>query len=132
MSNVEIEINKLLDNANEDISILCKDIKNNKNIYYRNECEKIISASTIKVQIMLAILEKIKQTQIILTDQIFVNDIDILEDTNVFEQGKGYYIIEELLNWMIIKSDNTATNVLIEKVGFDYINKYIKNELKLE
>ncbi len=85
MSNIEIEINKLLDNANEDISILCKDIKNNKNIYYRNECEKIISASTIKVQIMLVVLEKIKQTQINLTDQIFVNKMDILEDTTVFE-----------------------------------------------
>ena len=33
---------------------------------------------------------------------------------------------------MIIKSDNTATNVLIKKVGFDYINQYIKNELNLE
>ena len=85
MSNIEIEINKLLDNANEDISILCKDIKNNKNIYYGNECEKIISASTIKVQIMLVVLEKIKQTQINLTDQIFVNKMDILEDTTVFE-----------------------------------------------
>ena len=33
---------------------------------------------------------------------------------------------------MIIKSDNTATNVLINKVEFDYINQYIKKELKLE
>ncbi len=132
MNNIEIETNKLLDNDNEDISILCKDIKNNENIYCKNECEKIISASTIKIQIMLSILEKIKQNKIMLTDRIFVKNIDILEDTEVFEQGEGYYTIEELINWMIIKSDNTATNVLINKVEFDYINQYIKKELKLE
>lgn len=132
MNHLEIKINKLLENINEDISVLCKDIKNNKNIYCKNEYKKIISASTIKVQIMLAILEQIKQNKIMLADQILVNDIDILEDTEVFECGKGYYTIEELINWMIIKSDNTATNVLINKVGFDYINKYIQKELKLE
>ena len=47
MNNLEIEINKLLDNDNEDISILCKDIKNNENICCKNECEKIMNVKKL-------------------------------------------------------------------------------------
>ena len=132
MENLKIDINKLLEHINDNISILIKDIKNNKIIYWINEKEKIISASTIKVQIMLAILEQVKQNKIKLTDEILVRNMDILEDTQVFEQGERRYTLEELLNWMIIKSDNTATNVLINQFGFNYINNYINQELKLE
>ena len=41
--------------------------------------------------------------------------------------------IRDLCNLMIILSDNTATNVLIDRLGIDEINKTIKNlGLKLE
>ena len=132
MESLKIEINKLLENTKADVSILIKDMKNNKIIYSRNENEKIISASTIKIQIMLAVLEQVKQNSIRLTDKIFVKKDDILEGTEAFEQGEGVFSIEELINWMIIKSDNTATNVLINKFGFKLINAYINQELKLE
>ena len=132
MENLKIEIDKLLENIEDSVSILIQDIKNNKIIYSKNENEKIISASTIKVQIMLAVLEQIKQNKIKLTDTILVKDKDILEGAEAFEQGKRNYSIEELINWMIIKSDNTATNVLINQFGFNYINNYINQELKLE
>lgn len=132
MKNLNVEINTLLSNIENNVSILIKDIKNNKIIYSINENERIIAASTIKVQIMLAILEQVRQNKIKLNDKLLVKNTDILEDTEVFEQGEGYYTIEELLNWMIIKSDNTSTNVLINKFNFKYINDYIKQELKLE
>ena len=132
MENLKEEINKLIENEKDDIAILIKDLNNNKIIYSKNEDEKIVAASTIKVQIMLAILEQVKQDKIKIDDKILVKSTDILEDTEVFEQGEGYYTIEELLNWMIIKSDNTATNVLINNFGFNYINEYIKQELKLK
>lgn len=35
--------------------------------------------------------------------------------------------IRDLCNLMIILSDNTATNVLIDRLGIDEINKTIKN-----
>lgn len=132
MENLKKEIDKLLENIEDSVSILIQDIKNNKIIYEKNVNEKIISASTIKVQIMLAVLEQIKQNKIKLTDTILVKDKDILEGAEAFEQGEGNYSIEELINWMIIKSDNTATNVLINRFGYNYINNYIKQELKLE
>lgn len=104
MKNLNVEINSLLSNIENNVSILIKDIKNNKIIYSINENERIIAASTIKVQIMLAILEQVRQNKIKLNDKLLVKNTDILEDTEVFEQGEGYYTIEELLNWMIIKS----------------------------
>ena len=132
MEDLKEKIDKVLENVNDDISIMIKDLKSNKIIYSKNQNEKIIAASTIKVHIMLAILEQVKKNKIKLDEEVFVKSTDILQDTEVFEQGEGYYTIKELLNWMIITSDNTATNVLINRVGYVCINDYIKQELKLE
>lgn len=76
--------------------------------------EKLVSASTIKLPIMLAIFEEVKNKNINLNDTILVTKNDILDDTEIFENGEKYYSINELINWMIIESDNTATNVLLK------------------
>ena len=60
MQDLNVEINELVENIKDDVSILIKDMKNNKIIYSKNENKKIISASTIKVQIMLAALVYLK------------------------------------------------------------------------
>ena len=55
-----------------------------------------------------------------------------MDDTEIFENGEGYYTINELINWMIIESDNTATNVLLKHFGMENINNYIVNVLKVK
>lgn len=41
------------------------------------------------------------------------------------------FTYEQLIDYMVAHSDNTATNVLIERLGFDYINNVFR-ELGLE
>ena len=45
---------------------------------------------------MLAIFEEIKNKKVNLNDTIFVTKNDILDDTEIFENGEGYYSIIEL------------------------------------
>lgn len=132
MDNLVKEIEKLIEDSNENISIIIKELNSKDEIYDFNSTEKIVSASIIKVPIMLAILNDVMNKNINLNDTILVKKNDILDDTEVFENGEKKYSINELINWMIIKSDNTATNVLIKYFGMENINNYIVNVLKVK
>lgn len=132
MNDLVNEIEKLIWDSNENISILIKDLSSKNEIYNLNSTEKLVSASTIKVPIMLAIFEEVKSGKVNLNDTILVTKNDILDDTEVFENGENYYSINELINWMIIESDNTATNVLLKYFGMEKINNYIINALNVK
>ena len=45
----------------------------------------------------------------------------------ITEQNLSECTFEELITWMIISSDNSATNVLIDLLGMDKINKRINS-----
>ncbi len=130
--NIELDINNIINMFNEKLSIIVKNINKEEYIYRYNSDKRVISASLIKVPIMLTVFEKVKLGELNLNSQILVKDEDILDDTEVFESGEGYYSLEELVNWMIIESDNTATNVIIDILGFKEINDFIRNTMNLK
>ena len=116
------DLEKIVKKSEENVSILIKKLNSLTPIYSYNNKIRLISASTIKVQIMLAALNEVKNNNISLDEKILVEDADILDDSEVFDNGKGFYTLYELINWMIIVSDNTATNVIIKKIGMSKMN----------
>lgn len=132
MEKLQKILEQTIKNSGEEVSILIKELNKNEYIYNYNTKIKMISASIIKVPIMLAVLEEVNNKKISLNDKILVENEDILEDTEVFENRENYYTLEELINWMIIESDNTATNVIIKKFGMQNVNNYFTNVLKLQ
>lgn len=131
MDNLIYNINQMIKDSDENVSILVKELNKTDYIYNYNSDIQITSASTIKVPIMLAVLEEVRQGNINLDDKILVKCEDILFDTEIFENGEKYYSLYELINWMIIKSDNTATNIIIKLLGMEKINNYILNVLNI-
>ncbi len=93
----------------------------------------VTSASTIKTPILLATLNQVATGRLDLSAQIPLDPGSILEDTEVFEPEnlRPSYSLWEYLYWMIVESDNTATNTVLELVGFDTVNEYIQNDLGL-
>ncbi len=108
--------------ADAKVSLLMKDIETGQTLHAHNPEEVVPSASLIKVPILLSILQRVMEGGISLEDKITVPALEILEDTDVFEQGACECSVAELLHWMIVTSDNTATNVLIGLVGFAATN----------
>jgi len=84
--------------------------------------ERVSSASTIKVPIMLTLLQRVADGRESLDTKVLVEDI--LEDSRPFEQGPRTVTLEEVCRWMIILSDNTSTNFLIRRLGMEEINAY--------
>lgn len=110
----------------EKVNILIKKVNCNETIFSYNENNVFVSASLIKIPIMLATLNEVKNGNISFDKIITVSQDDILDDNEVFEKGKYKYSVKELIYFMITVSDNTSTNILIKLLGFDYINKFIK------
>ena len=86
--------------------------------------EQVPAASTIKTPILLTALEQVRQGQLDLKDPILVPREAVLPDSAIFDRGVEKYALGELLYWMIVASDNTAANLLLDLLGFDAVNEY--------
>lgn len=129
MTIIQEKLEKMIQESKDEVSILFTKI--NGNTIYKHQSElQVVSASTIKTAILLAVLNEVKNDKISLEDEIFVSEKILLEDSEVFESGACFCTLMELLMWMMISSDNTATNCLIQTVGMETINQYICDELK--
>lgn len=92
---------------------------------------QVVAASTIKVPILLAALERVRQGWLCLEQTIPLPPQAVLPDTTVFDRGEEHYSLWELLYWMIAVSDNTATNVVLDLVGLEWVNVYATTALGL-
>jgi beta-lactamase class A len=92
-------------------------------VSYRSD-ERFPAASTIKVFILQALLERVAAGGIGLDDEIVLREIDRVTGSGVLKAlspGRAY-TVRDLATLMIVVSDNTATNVLIERLGVDAVN----------
>ncbi len=87
---------------------------------------QVVAASTIKVAVLYCALHEVEEGRLSLSQSIPISSENFCEDTHVFEQGycKSCYSLWEYLYWMIVSSDNTATNTVLSTLGFDLINDY--------
>ena len=108
--------------AQEQVCVLAVPLAGGVPLYERGAGRRAVSASTIKVFILLAALDEVRRGRLALDTPVAVTAEDILPDTGVFVDGPGMHPLEELLVWMIVLSDNTATNVLIGLLGAECIN----------
>lgn len=103
-SNIQTEVKNYLESAASGTwSVYAKDLKGGKDIASVNADGKMQSASVIKLFIMATAYDEISKGK--LDESSVTSDISI----------------------MITNSNNNATNRLIDKLGFDTINTYIKN-----
>lgn len=110
--------------ADANVSVLVKDVSSGEVLAQVDSGRKVVSASTIKTPIMLTALEQVRQGRLKLDQNIPVRKQDILIDSMVFEYGPKEMSLRELIFWMIVNSDNTATNVLIDLLSMEEINRY--------
>lgn len=101
----------------------------NTEAYKKNSDVSFVSASMIKLLILLKFFEDVENNKISLYDFYSLRKEDIVGGAGILQNlPVGTKIAnEELCLYMIMYSDNTATNVLIDKLGMDNINKKAKD-----
>lgn len=107
------------------VSVLLKPLKSGKALYSRNANRAMKSASTIKVLILLACLDALRAEngeKIRLDEMIHVKPSDRVPYSLVTLLDTDQWFLGDLLKLMIATSDNTATNLVIKRIGFSAVN----------
>jgi len=93
-----------------------------------NENELFPSASLVKIPVMLSFFYAAQEGRVDLKEEIRVKPSQIVSGSKLmgnFRSG-GNFVTQDLFDPMITLSDNTATNVLIDRMGFETLNLYFK------
>lgn len=112
--------------------IVVKDLRFNWEISY-NKGRLFPSASLAKLPIMSACFLASEEGRIKLDRQVVLKSSDKFPGSGILKdvQPGVIFTVEELIGLMIYDSDNTATNILTNMVGIDYLNS-VFNSLGLK
>lgn len=125
-ASLEACLQKVMDAFPAQTALYCVDLTSGAPIAAIRQETRVVSASTIKVPILCCALQEVMDGRLSLEQRIPITPENFCDDTEVFEPGYRQDICSlwELLYWMIVSSDNTATNTVISLLGFDRINRY--------
>ncbi len=120
------EIKRYIDTRIGEYSFYFEDIDSGYS-YSFNEKAIMPSASCIKVPIAMALLREVENDTIDLEHKLFVRKEEMVEGSGIIHEfDEKDYSLRELLTAMLIQSDNTATNKIIDILGMEKINNHIK------
>jgi beta-lactamase class A len=85
------------------------------------------TASVIKLPILVEAMEQVKAGKHKLTDKISLKKDDIVQGSGIlqFFDTPLTITLKDALTFMIVESDNTATNLVIDQVGIKIVNDHI-------
>jgi beta-lactamase class A len=86
-------------------------------------------ASSIKICVLAELYRQAQQGKLKLTDLYTVNAADLVQDSDIMgglTPGVTRVTLRDLATMMVAVSDNSATNVLIDRVGMDNVNAFLK------
>lgn len=129
---LENKIENIVEESSANISVSFYDLDQGEGFSINGD-DKAPSASMIKLLIMLKALDECDKGKINLEDTIKLDDYEKVDGSGILKElsRDHKFSIRELLTLMIIVSDNTATNILIDLLGKEEINK-IGHDLGLD
>lgn len=86
-------------------------------------------ASTIKIAILIELLRQAQAGELALTERIAVPKAKMVPGSGTlqhFGDGTSQLSLRDLAVLMVVDSDNTATNILIERVGMERVNRMLR------
>ncbi len=109
------------------ISVSFTDLTNNRKIAIAED-RLFNPASVIKVPVMVEVYNQIAHRKLALSDQLVMKQSDKISGSGYLQYQKtgNAYTIRTLVELMITNSDNTATRMLIERVGKVNVNRTMR------
>ena len=119
------DLTPLFDAFSGVVSVAYARLDSSESYTYR-ATDPTLAASLIKLPILLTVLETVSQKTLQLAERLPLKDTDQVGGSGILHtlQGGLEPTLRDLLTLMIIVSDNTATNMLIERVGQETINTF--------
>jgi beta-lactamase class A len=93
--------------------------------FFLHENEVFAQASSIKIPVLAELYRQTQQGKLKLTDLYTVQASDLVPDSDIMgglTPGVTRVTLRDLATMMVAVSDNSATNVIIDRVGMDNVN----------
>ena len=93
--------------------------------FFLHENEVFAQASSIKIAVLASLYLQAQQGKLKLTDLYTVQAADLVPDSDIMgglTPGVTRITLRDLATMMVAVSDNSATNVLIDRIGMDTVN----------
>ena len=109
------------------VSFYAKNLDTGETCSIRGD-EKVRTASTIKLPIMATIFHTVAEGHARWDEELVLRKDDKVSGSGVArELSDGLHLpIRDLVHLMIVVSDNTATNLLLDRFGGDSVNAYME------
>ncbi len=122
-------IQPLIDSFKGEVGVMIKQLETGEEFEYRST-EPMPTASLIKLPLMIATYEAIENDELDLAKQITLQDEDKVPGSGIltphFSSGTTL-LLEDVIHLMIVYSDNTATNLVIDQVGLPATAEMMKS-----
>ena len=118
------DIQQVTQNLDGVIGVVVKDLTSGQTVAILPD-EVFPTASSIKVAVLAELYRQAQQGKLKLTDIYVVQKSDIVPDSSIMEgltPGVTRITLRDLATMMVAVSDNSATNVLIDRVGMENVN----------
>lgn len=127
LSSLFTPVSELLEAAGGEWGVYLEDLQTNEKLAI-NENERFYAASVIKVPIMTAVFAEAYAGKLALEDKIKLRQEDLVGGAGVLQHMTPgtEFTVYDLVTLMIIQSDNTATNMMIDLVGTDSIRNAMR------
>lgn len=109
------------------VSLYAKNLDTGASVGIR-EADPVRTASTIKVAIMMAVFDQVARERAKWTDPLTVTAAEKVSGSGVIDSeiSDGVQLpIRDVMHLMMVLSDNTATNMLLERFTADAVNAYL-------
>ncbi len=127
MTNLSDSLTPLYDEFSGEVSVAFSSFSGADTYAYRAD-EPMPAASLIKLPVLLSVLEQVAAGELRLDERLELTAQDHVSGSGVLQhlQPGLTPTLHDLLTLMMIVSDNTATNLLIERVGLEAINLWCR------
>lgn len=125
---LEKDILRMLRDFRGELGFVIKDLRSGRAIVHDAD-KRFPSASMVKVPIMAACYKAAEEGRISLADVVTLKRTDKVRGSGTLRAAPAGtpVTVEKLIELMITGSDNTAANMLIDLLGFEYLRSAFKD-----
>lgn len=123
---LQLQIEELTQPYGSSVSVCIIDASNG-NYCQVNSDKAFVSASMIKLAVLCEYMHAVDNGQLDPADRVTLKNMKVVGGTGLIQTERhASYTYDELCRYMIMYSDNTATNALINKLGQDSVNELVQ------
>lgn len=120
------EIRRVSARIGADVYLYAKNLDTGAEFGWRAD-EPVRTASTIKLPILCALHEKVARGEVKWDETLLLRVQDKISGSGVLREFSGgvRLPVRDVANLMIVVSDNTATNLILDRISADAVNEYM-------